>query len=620
MTVEFVTSTTYVSHQENSFPGASVGTMRVNGTPTFIFGIGIYPLENLAVDFLALTFSSEGQAIDVSNSVFSGSTPSAVHAREMIISDFNGDRLPDYFSANHGFDLDPFPGEIDTLMLSTQTGTFENASSTLPQHPTFTHSATAGDIDNDGDQDILVGVLGTYEFGTYFLINDGLGNFTQSDGRFPDFVDVGFDADGRYTASLLADINNDGSVDAIFGSEQNSSVAGWAYLNDGTGDFNSDRIDFPVGLFGANNTITIDILPFDVNGDGFIDLVLSQTPNAPSFYSGSRIQMLVNDGTGNFIDETASRLTNLYDGTSWVQFLRAIDFEGDGDLDLISFINIHSDGQALLWLNDGAGVFSDGSNFVSGFEDGLTPIHLNDDGLTDYVSYRSFGAFGDFSGGSRVITAISQGTTSQQWMGTYDIDFIDAGPQDDRITPLRGDDIVTGGAGLDTVVINSTVVAATITKDSTWTIVDSADGQDQLSAIERIEFTDGTVALDTAGTAGQIYRLYQAAFDRTPDTPGLAHNLNLLDGNLILHDLSNGFIASAEFVALYGENSSNTTFLTALYANVLNRAPDPAGFDSWNNPLTSGEYDRADVLIGFSESTENIALVGSAIENGIWLG
>ena len=45
MTVEFVTSTTYVSHQENSFPGASVGTMRVNGTPTFIFGIGIYPLE-----------------------------------------------------------------------------------------------------------------------------------------------------------------------------------------------------------------------------------------------------------------------------------------------------------------------------------------------------------------------------------------------------------------------------------------------------------------------------------------------------------------------------------------------------------------------------------------------
>jgi hypothetical protein len=34
----------------------------------------------------------------------------------------------------------------------------------------------------------------------------------------------------------------------------------------------------------------------------------------------------------------------------------------------------------------------------------------------------------------------------------------------------------------------------------------------------------------------------------------------------------------------------------------------------------SGEWARADVLIGFSESPENIALVGSAIENGIWLG
>ena len=45
-----------------------------------------------------------------------------------------------------------------------------------------------------------------------------------------------------------------------------------------------------------------------------------------------------------------------------------------------------------------------------------------------------------------------------------------------------------------------------------------------------------------------------------------------------------------------------------------------AGFNGWNDLLTSGTLDRADVLIGFSESLENIALVGSAIENGIWLG
>jgi len=53
---------------------------------------------------------------------------------------------------------------------------------------------------------------------------------------------------------------------------------------------------------------------------------------------------------------------------------------------------------------------------------------------------------------------------------------------------------------------------------------------DTLVSIERIQFTDGTLALDESGNAGQAYRLYQAAFGRTPDTPGLSHNLNLLDG------------------------------------------------------------------------------------------
>ena len=137
--------------------------------------------------------------------------------------------------------------------------------------------------------------------------------------------------------------------------------------------------------------------------------------------------------------------------------------------------------------------------------------------------------------------------------------------------------------------------------------------------MERLVFSDGILAFDTSGNAGQTYRLYQAAFGRTPDTPGLSHNINLMDNGLVLHGLSDGFIVSAEFIALYGADSSNTTFLTALYANVLDRAPDPVGFNSWNTLLTTGALDRADVLVGFSESLENIALVANAIENGILL-
>ncbi|MFP6730555.1 MAG: M10 family metallopeptidase C-terminal domain-containing protein [Alphaproteobacteria bacterium] len=144
-------------------------------------------------------------------------------------------------------------------------------------------------------------------------------------------------------------------------------------------------------------------------------------------------------------------------------------------------------------------------------------------------------------------------------------------------------------------------------------------GQGTLTDVDRVIFSDGSLAFDLDGNAGQTYRLYQAAFGRTPDVPGLTVNVGVVDDGLTLKGLSGAFLVSAEFVALYGADSTVDTFLTALYANVLNRAPDQAGFDSWNSLLESGQLDRADVLIGFSESGENITLVGTAIEDGIWL-
>ena len=129
-----------------------------------------------------------------------------------------------------------------------------------------------------------------------------------------------------------------------------------------------------------------------------------------------------------------------------------------------------------------------------------------------------------------------------------------------------------------------------------------------------------SLAIDSSGNTGQAFRLYQAAFSRAPDSPGLLHNASLMDNGLQLHGLSNAFIVSAEFISLYGADSSNTTFITALYANVLSRAPDEAGFNGWNSLLVSGDLDRADVLIGFSQSLENIALVAPAINDGIWFG
>ena len=134
-----------------------------------------------------------------------------------------------------------------------------------------------------------------------------------------------------------------------------------------------------------------------------------------------------------------------------------------------------------------------------------------------------------------------------------------------------------------------------------------------------MQFSDAVVAFDVSGTAGFAYRLYQAAFDRTPDQAGLSCNTHLLDAGLTNTQMSAAFVVSAEFQTKYGTNSTNAQFVTALYANVLDRAPDPTGYAAWTAYLNSGQLSRADVLIGFSESPENHSVVDPKIVTGIAL-
>ena len=253
-------------------------------------------------------------------------------------------------------------------------------------------------------------------------------------------------------------------------------------------------------------------------------------------------------------------------------------------------------------------------------------INLNDAPLDGSVNAGGFVSWqSDIQGGY----TIANGVSIENAIGGSGNDILIGNESDNSLTGSAGNDTLTGnagantidgGAGLDISAYSLASSAATTTVSDGVITTNDGSGADILTNVERLSYSDGFLAFDTTGAAGQTYRLYQAAFDRTPDTPGLSHNVNLFDNGLTLKQLSDAFLASAEFIALYGADSSNTVLLTAFYANVLNRAPDTAGFNGWNDLLTSGTLDRADVLIGFSESLENIALVGSAIENGIWLG
>lgn len=147
-----------------------------------------------------------------------------------------------------------------------------------------------------------------------------------------------------------------------------------------------------------------------------------------------------------------------------------------------------------------------------------------------------------------------------------------------------------------------------------------ANVSDTLINIERIQFEDGFVAFDTDGNAGQMYRLYQAAFDRDPDVAGLGHWIDTFDrGVFDLTGVAQEFIDSQEFQTRFGTDQSldDQGYLTLLYANVLDRTPDQPGFDFWSDQQANG-ISRADMLQYFSESPENYANVAAEIDMGIY--
>lgn len=212
---------------------------------------------------------------------------------------------------------------------------------------------------------------------------------------------------------------------------------------------------------------------------------------------------------------------------------------------------------------------------------------------------------------TEVVLYVAAGTNK----GNYSLAFYQN--VDDVLTGKLDGTRIDAGIGLDTIRYTGQVSDYAVTRaGADFTIAKPASGGATLVNIERVLFSGASaLALDIDGDGGAAYRLYRAAFDRTSDKAGVGFWLNALDKGVSLHDVAQAFIGSAEFIALYGSNSSNADFVTLLYANILDRAGDPGGFAYWVNALNNG-YSRADVLANFSESDENVDAVALLIGNG----
>ena len=128
---------------------------------------------------LVLDLSKNGYASELEIDTI-GQNISRSHEREAVIADFNGDGIDDFFIAAHGLDTQPFPGEQNILVLSSPNGPIEVSDTNVPLLNDMSHGADGGDIDGDGDVDIVIAThRGSEKIEPYVLLNNGEGSFKR---------------------------------------------------------------------------------------------------------------------------------------------------------------------------------------------------------------------------------------------------------------------------------------------------------------------------------------------------------------------------------------------------------------------------------------------------------
>jgi hypothetical protein len=192
---------------------------------------------------------------------------------------------------------------------------------------------------------------------------------------------------------------------------------------------------------------------------------------------------------------------------------------------------------------------------------------------------------------------------------------------DETFHDRKGDDHFQGGDGHDVLIFHGPRAGYEISADEIGATILHDGETDTAREVERFEFDDGALLFDLrAEDVAAVYRLYAAAFARTPDEDGLRFWVEALeDGRTTLPQLADFFTVSDEFAAAYGSDASDTVFIDALYGNVLGRTADADGHAFWLGVFATGEMDRGDMLSQFAESPENVARTEPDLADGIWV-
>ncbi|HEY5799779.1 MAG TPA: S8 family serine peptidase [Burkholderiaceae bacterium] len=199
---------------------------------------------------------------------------------------------------------------------------------------------------------------------------------------------------------------------------------------------------------------------------------------------------------------------------------------------------------------------------------------------------------------------------SDSLLGGAGVDTLIGGVGNDFLGGAAGDDLLDGGTGIDfAMYLGKRADYTVLTTASGRTVAGGTEGIDVLSGIERLMFADTVFAFDTAGIAGDVYTLYQAAFGVPADGSKLGTWIAQRDNGMTQAQLAYAYTHSEEVAKL-----GAAAFVTRLYENALHQAPG-AELDGWLAKLAAGAT-YEDVLLAFTQNETVHAQLIAPIRNG----
>ena len=623
---------------------------------------------------------------------------------EAFHADFNGDGLTDIYGTVNGYayrwpntptdQRGSFASGGDLLLLNQGNDTF--MAQPVPSMLKFqsgndlhyNHGGHFGDYDNDGDMDVLSiednGLVGSDD-GVITVkrinFNNGDATFTYSSDRIPTST-AQPDADrdtqfGGNPSARFADLNNDGIVDLTI----NTRVVGeddvlrnggiHIYLNDGNGIVSDDQVIKTRTHWAIENKVYLESRYldldfqsagfhsaftnfFDVNDDGFLDILVGQKVSF-SGYDGTAggFQLFINESGESFREATEEFFPNLdinyrlgspsadNNSISDITRFNHVDINGDGYKDFVmeqgeTSISPILEDQIFPYVMINVGgkyypvAYSDVvGTFASERDQGMGNLVAGDfdgDGLTDFASIAGLDSNGEIEQGKdRAISTgvfvhlaksfsgrIETGETIMR--GTGRDDSIIGDSSNNWIIPGIGNDFVNGLSGVDRVQFWDNREDFLFNLSDDGLLVSSGDGQHQLRNVERLIFDDTKFAIDITGSAGLTAKTLAAVIGEA----GLS-NKEYVGIGLQLFDAGQSLATVCKLALTAVGATTNEDVVNTLYSNLYGESPSDDQLQEYVELLDQGVFTKGSLAAAAAELTDDLGvidLVGLA-EKGI---